>query len=213
MFFAAMRRSVILALCLAGLMAPAVCQETATQQGTDAQAASHVKPIPLPLLYSLFLGYQNHLDRVASAREKQGKDGTWLSDHFQRKLGFTDEQFALVRSTGLRLDSELQKEDAKAAAIIKTTRAAFPHATMSQPQTLPPVPPELIELQKERDQIIEKEVANLKKQLGPAASAELDSFLRQEFSRTVTMRTVRLPPHAHDPAHNPVPPFPQEVSR
>lgn len=205
--------ALVLVLCLASFTINAVCQETTGPQEAAAQPTSHVRPIPLPLLYWQFLAYQNHLDRAAATLEKQGKDGTWLSDHFQRKLGFTDEQFAQVRNTGLRLESKLQKINAKAEVVIQATRAKYPHATMSQPETLPPVPPELIRLQKEHDQIIQNEVTNLKGQLGPAASAKLDSFLQQQFSRTVTTRTVQLPRHAHDPAHNPVPPFSQEATK
>jgi hypothetical protein len=201
-------KSLVLALGLS-LACSAICQETTSVDGTTAQ---RVKPVPLPLLYRHFLAYQNHLDRAAAALDKEGKNGEGLRSHFQKKLDFTDAQFANVRDAGLRLESELQKIDAQAKAIIDKTRAAFPNATMSQPETLPLVPPELTKLQDERNALIEREVSDLKYQLGAEASAKLDSFLQKEFSQTVTARSVQLP-RAHDPAANPVPPFAQEVSR
>src|SRR6266478_3630227 len=42
---------------------------------------------PLSHLYWHFLLYQNHLDRAAADHEQQGKDGRWLSNHFQKQLG------------------------------------------------------------------------------------------------------------------------------
>ena len=208
------KQAFALVLGLASLATLAVCQETTLAQKTAAQSTTRTKPgpVPLPLLYRHFFAYQNHLDRAASTLDKQGKNGAGLRDHFQKKLEFTDEQFALVRDTALRLESELQKVDAKAKAIIDSTRAAFPHATMSQPETLPPVPPELTKLQEERNALIEHETTSLKDQLGAEASAKLDSFLQKEFSQTVTTHGVQLP-RPHDPASKPVPPFSQEVSQ
>jgi hypothetical protein len=204
-------------LCL-GLCLQAVSFLNPTAAFANAQATvtptqgGPVQRAPLPILYRHFLAYQTHLDRVAAALEKQGKDGNDFRNHFQKKLNFTDEQFALIRASGLRLEAALQKEDAKAKVLIDATRAKFPRSAMGQPVVLPPVPPQLLALQKERDQLIGTEVTNLKSELGSTAAAHLDSLLENDFAPTVTSKPVSLP-RAHDPVGHPAPPFPQGEAR
>src|SRR5216683_2133883 len=73
---------------------------------------------PLSYLYLSFLISQNHLDKAAATREAEGKDGAWLRNHFQDRLGFTGSQFSVIRSTGLRLESELKELQARVAVAI-----------------------------------------------------------------------------------------------
>ena len=164
------------------------------QTPADLSTRPAVPPgrIPLPLLYRHFLAYQNHLDRAAAALNQQGKNGDELRNHFQQKLGFSDDQFSAVRQTALRLETELKEQDAKAKTIVDATRAKFPH-TIQTPADLPPVPPELLQLQQERDSLIEKEVASLKAILGASAVNKLDTFLQHDFAPTVTVQSVGPP--------------------
>ena len=69
------------------------------QTGVPLPANAQKVPVSLPHQYWHFLVYQNHLDSLATQREQQGRDGSYLRNHFQQKLGLTDAQFALVRST------------------------------------------------------------------------------------------------------------------
>lgn len=179
---------------------------------TSSVQGNHVRPVRLPIVYRHFMAYQIHLDRVADALDKQGKNSDEFRNHFQKKLAFTNEQFALVRASGLRLEGLLQKKDAQAKLLIVATRAKIPQPALGQPVALPPVPPELLGLQKERDQLIDAEVRNLRSQLGPVASARLDSFLENDFASTLTSQPVHLP-RTHDPVGNRIPPFPQEGTR
>jgi hypothetical protein len=77
-------------------------------------------PPTLPHLYWHFLMVQNRLDQLAAKWDQEGKDGSMVRSRFQQRLGFTDAQFALVRSTAQRLESELKTVDAQAMAIINT---------------------------------------------------------------------------------------------
>jgi len=146
----------------------------------------------LPHLYWHFLLYQNHLDQAAAQREANGKDGAWLRDHFQKKLGFTDAQFAVIRSTARRLDGELKAVDAQAMAIINADHAANPLS----PGTLPmwrAVPPELKALSQQHEALILSEVAGLKGTLGTDLAARLDTFLQTEVARNVTVQKFHHP--------------------
>jgi hypothetical protein len=181
------------------------------QTTTAPMQRGNVQRAPLATLYRHFLAYQLHLDRAADSVEKRGKNGNDFRNHFQKKLNFTDEEFAQIRASSLRLESALQKKDAEAKAVIDATRSNFPkQSIVGQSIELPPVPPKLLALQKERDKLIENEVQDLKTKLGPKAAARMDEFLEADFAPSVTAQSVALP-RLHDPAQHPVPPFPDQA--
>jgi hypothetical protein len=167
----------------------------------------------LPQLYRHFLAYQNHLDRVAADLEAQGKDGSEFRNHFQRKLGFSDVQFTIVREAGLRLGSEIEEQDNKARALITAIRGSSPVAIKSV-KDLPQVPKELTDLQQHRDVLIEREVTSLKTALGAAASAQLEALMLRDFAPGVVVRTID-PRSSQQPTRVgvPLPHFEPEVQR
>ncbi len=94
-----MRRLFCLALSalllLMGVLAnPATTKSQQLPGQPPAPGTFQPKPIPLPHLYWHFLVYQNHLDTTAAAHESQGKDGQWLRAYLQKKLAFSDSEFA-----------------------------------------------------------------------------------------------------------------------
>jgi hypothetical protein len=149
-------------------------------------------PAPLPHRYWHFLIYLDYLDQLAVRRQLVGKDGSVVRNLLQRQLDFTDEQFALVRSTAQRLQTELKTLDAQAMAIIKAERAANPPQPGVRP-TWRPVPPELHALQQQHEDLIESEVTNLKSALGPELAARLDAFLQSPAAPKVTAQRLHTP--------------------
>jgi hypothetical protein len=195
-------RSLTLTLVMASM--PCLSQTAADPQSGPTTSAAQ---IPLRVLYRHYMAYQNHLDRAAAVLDKAGKNGDALRTHFQKKLGFTDTQFQLVRDSALRLEAALKDQDAKAKALIDATRAKVP-SVINGPADLPPVPPELIDMQKQRDALIDKEIDALKKSLGPSDAAKLDTFLQYDFAPSVTVQSIG-PPRPQDPAIRPINSFSQ----
>jgi hypothetical protein len=158
-------------------------------------------------LYWHFLLYQNYLDRQAVIRQKQGKDGLALRDHFQRRLQFTDSQYGVVRQAGLQLEADLKIESAKAAPIIALDRQWIKlHGRSAGP---PPGHSQVQQLQKEREAVITNAVEQLNQALGPQTSAKFQTFIDTEWAPHVTVHTVHARPH--DPKHNPVVPLHMEA--
>jgi hypothetical protein len=145
---------------------------------------------PLARLYWHFLAYQNFLDRTAANLDQHGGNGDELRNRFQRKVGFTSAQFGTVRQAAVKLESDLKPKDAQAKVIIDAFHAKYPPGKVT---TLPPPPPELAQLQQEREQLIEQDVSDLKSQLGPEASAKMDAFLQNDFAPTVKYRQIQIP--------------------
>jgi hypothetical protein len=175
-----------------------------------APSSNAARPIAVPVshLYWHFLILQNHLDRVAAVREQSGQDGSAFRSYYQNKLGFSDTEFVPVRESAQRLEPALKTIDAEVKAVIDADHARHPRL-LASPKDLPPVPPELLELQRKREQAIEYEVQSLKAALGKQQAAKLETFLTQEFAHNVTAHQVSLP-RPHDPIQHPVPRFPQQ---
>ncbi len=174
----------------------------------QAEPQRAAERLPLPILYRHFLAYQNHLDRAADKLNQEGRDGSELRDHFQRKLGFSVLQFNKVRATALRLEAKLQEHDAKIRNVIDTSRAKYPRV-LRGPEELPPLPPELIELQRERDALIEKEVADLKSTLGAKRASQLDALIENDFAPNVTVQSIQ--PRVKEPRAKPTSPAQSEA--
>lgn len=154
--------------------------------------SSSVKQLSLPQVYVLFFRYQNHLDKVAQQRQSQGQDGSWLSDHFQRELGFTVSDFSVVRASGIRLESELDQINARAKALIQAEQAASA-ANANANDTRAPSP-ELVDLAKQRDESIQTEISKMNAELGPTAAAKLQNYLQTDFAPKITpANTHHLP--------------------
>jgi hypothetical protein len=157
-------------------------------------------PVPLPHLYGHFLIEQDHLDRAAAQLEKQGKSGAWVRDHYQKKLGFTDAEYAPVRESAQRLETELNAIDAKVQKTVAAVRAAHSRVVRS-PSELPPVLPELFTLRDQHEAVIQQEVVSLKAELGPKRAAKLDTFLQNEFAPKITRQVVTPPPIGYGAKH------------
>ena len=155
----------------------------------------------LPHLYWHFLLYQNHLDSVAAKREKQGKDGGALRTHFQKKLGFTDGQFQIVRAAGLHLEASLKPIDETARAIAKQDRdwRRVNGVSRSVP---PPGHAQMQQLRKDHEAAIEAQVVDLNRALGSKSAAKLQSFIETDWAPHVTVHRIQSRPH--DPKNHPV---------
>jgi len=190
------------------------------QAPKQAASSTPKQPVPLAHLYWHFLMYQNHLDRAAVLHEQQGKNGAWLRDHFQKRLAFTDAQFTAVRAAAQRLEPKLKAIRGEAMAVVQSDRKI---TGVPMPAGGPPVPSgfrdvnqappgraRLHELQLQHEAAITAEVAKLKQDLGPEASAKLESFLQNDWSRQVTVTRFK-PPANNMPFRTPPRPFVQGV--
>jgi hypothetical protein len=149
------------------LLLPTLGESQQSQPPSNGTAQSALPS--MPHMYWHFLVYQNHLDTVAAAQAAQGNDASFLRNHFQLKLGFSDAGFAPIRTSSARLTAEVQALDAEAAAI----RAAGQSPTSTA---------QLKALAAAREADINAEVAFLQQTLSPAQVTAFEAFLTQLFS-------------------------------
>jgi hypothetical protein len=153
-------------------------------------------PVPPSHLYWRFLMSVTRNDRLADQREKQGRKGDWIRNASQNGLGFTDEEFALIRATAQRLEAELKELDAQAKALIDAHHAAHP----LQPETHS----EVQALKEQRKADFEGEVAKLRHALGPSAADRLDIYIQTHID-------PKLMTHLPQPSSPPDPNWQEEM--
>ncbi len=122
------------------------------------------------------------LNRMADNAAREGKDRSSLRTLVARRAGLNDDAQALKR-IALQCESDVAAVDAKAQVIILRFRAQFPYGIVTQGMPLPPPPPELRDLQRQRDSIILAARDSLRAALGEEAFLKLDSFMKRQVSR------------------------------
>ena len=145
--------------------------------------------VSTPHLYWHLLIYQQHLDSVAAEREKQGRDGSWLRNYLQKKLGFTDFEFAPVRESAQRLEKTIAEIDASAKSIAQADRALYGNGLLPS-GVQPPGWAKLKELNQDRESAIANEIEILNEALGSKNAARFKAFVEGDFSSKVTPREL-----------------------
>jgi hypothetical protein len=133
---------------------------------TQPSASSQLQPVSLPHLYWHFLIHQNELDVLAAQLTAQGQDGDALRNDFQTQLGFSDADYAPIRTSSQRLAAELAPIDAQLKALKGSPGSA------GQAQAL------IAQL----ESYVNNEVYNLSIELPAQNKAALEQFMRQFFA-------------------------------
>jgi hypothetical protein len=124
--------------------------------------------------------------------------------------GLNDGQYAAVHASADRLETALKAQDEKAKAVIDRLRTSQPARQFGDgPAT---VPPELHELQNERDAIIVREIDRLNAALGVKNADKLKTTIEGAFAPNVSVYNAPIPTRIAPPTpHGPrsVPLFPR----
>ena len=126
------------------------------------------------------------------------KDGEDFRTHFQKVLGFSDSEFSKVRSAAIDLESKLRQSDESIKEDVATFRMSLPKPTFAADQPPLPPPQHLIDTFQARHEIVQEEIDVLRKSLNKVQILKFESFLQQDFSRSVTV-TKAAPGRAHWP--------------
>ena|SRR5208337_563033 len=170
------KRSLFTFLCVLFLLCVSTLQAIGQSTWTQANAPSQPKPVSLPHLYWHFLIHQNDLDNMATKLEAKGRDGNPLRNDLQTRLGFSDADFAPVRTSSQRLASEMSELNEQMKAL----------------QPSPSNAPQFKALLAQRESFINNEVYSLSLELSPQNKATLEKFMAQFFApRQIT---VHAPP-------------------
>jgi hypothetical protein len=139
----------------------AIGQQTQSQPNTSHR----LTPVSLPHLYWHFLIHQSVLDAAAAQVNVQGNDGNALRNDLQTRLGFSDADYAPIRTSSQRLAAELKPIDAQLKALPHTAASAGAVRVLIA----------------QREAYIASEVYNLAQELSPENKAALEAFMTKFF--------------------------------
>jgi hypothetical protein len=165
-----------------------LCQSTAPASIITAQRAGSTALAPY-LVYRHFLAWVNQLDKDATA--SGARDPYKFAEPFSR-ANLQHQQLDILRDAAHRLDADLQQHQARAQPVINRYRREAKTA-LEQGKPLPPAPPEIHDLERERTALLIQSYVTFRAALGPDASAQLDGYLGHEFAPHIKLRRMAAP--------------------
>ena len=194
------RRQIAISLCITTLIAGAIFCWTPAPKAALPQANEQSQKVSPPpqVVYSALFHHVVAVKEQAEAEERQGKDASSLRSLFREKADLSEVQAHLLTAIATDCVREVAVQDARAQEIINAFRLRFPPGKLPIGVKLPPPPPELAQMQEERDAMILRARERLRLSLGE------DEF--QRFEGLVTRRVAAaieptaLHPMSPDPA-------------
>jgi hypothetical protein len=142
--------------------------------------------IPKHLIYQHFLAMVSDLDNKATAAG--ATDPYQFAQPFARAR-FENADLDLMRTEARALIADLKNVDQKAKLFIDDYRARA-KAAASQGQPVPPLPPDLRRLEKERTAVSINHMMTLRTSLGPATTAHLEAYFAREIAPHLSLRAL-----------------------
>jgi hypothetical protein len=115
-------------------------------------------------------------ERAASAGKPQAVDPTP-----GREAGLRDEHARALDKIAAACLEEVKAQDERARVVINSYRARYPGRVVPPGQSLPPPPPELEAMQRERDAMLLRGRDRLREALGEKEFARLSEFVMRRF--------------------------------
>ena len=152
------RRHLAIPVCFALLLTGAIFWWTpapeaalpAVRELQDLERPRKISPPP-HVVYSALFHHIVAVKEQAEAEERQGKDARSLRSTFREKADLSDVQAHLLEAIATNCVREVAAEDARAQVIINAFKSRFPPGRLPPGVKLPPPPPELKQMQEERE--------------------------------------------------------------
>lgn len=196
------KKQLVIALCFLCVAAGALAfaRQNAAPQGAGPNAAKPARnealvvddtrpdaetgegTIPLRVVYRQMFRHYVALKKKAAELEGQGKDGATLRNYYKREAKLADKLDRELDRIAAKTDRDIEQVDRKAKQIIDRYRERFPNGQLKKGETPPPAPPELRELQEEKDRLIARGRDELRQAFGEAEFTRFDEFVRQNVA-------------------------------
>lgn len=111
----------------------------------------------------------------------------------QKQIGLTVQEAAQLRQIAAIHAAAINALDEAASRIIQSQRSQFPGGRLNSKESLPPPPPALAQLQKQRDALTMSHVLNLQATLSAASFAKLDPWIKANFRQDGAKPRPALP--------------------
>lgn len=181
-------RSLLVFCLLTAVVSVVVISEKPQSKATviqTGQAASPSVAMPEHVPYMFLFHHLSFLNQKAAELDKKGKGKSTLLLRFRQDAGLSDAQFQQLLQVALDCERQIAEEDKKAEAIINSVKARYPEGRIPEGQAPPPLPPELLTMQQERDAAVLRPRDRVRTALGEKAFADLDAFVQSHIAPKV----------------------------
>ncbi len=174
---AAMARRLLAAAALLALLLTSTLM-LAPYRPARAQVAD--TSVPDEIVYRHYFHHIAFLKKRADDAQAKGRDRSSLRQIVRTQAGLTEYEGQVLESIALLSEAEIAAQDARAKVIIDRYRAQFPLGAIPHDTTLPPRPPELAQMWRERNAMILLARDRLHGALGDAAFAKFDTYVKAQ---------------------------------
>ncbi len=152
-------------------------------------STSQTQPISKEIVYRHFFAWVDDLDKKAVA--KGATDPYEFAKPF-KNAGLENADFDAIRKESKMLDSDLKRQDAKAKTIIDAYRKQA-QDELQAGMPLPPIPPELDQLQAARSAILVQHMVTLQMALGPDKTSQMDAYMKHAIMPHISLKPLLHP--------------------
>jgi hypothetical protein len=142
-------------------------------------------PAPTAVVYSALFHHVADVIQQADEIQRQGKNASSLRSMFQEKASLSEAQARVLDTVATGCVREVAVQDARAQQIINEFRLRFPPGRLPPGVKLPPPPPELKQMQEERDAMILRARDRLRVALGENEFQRFDEFVTKRVGSAI----------------------------
>ena len=193
------KRQVVILICTVTLIVGSLSLWTTVPSAAPPQMNSQPQRIPAPtaVVYSALFHHVADVIQQADETQRQGKDASSLRALFRDKANLSDVQARDLDRIATDCVREVSAQDARAQQIIGAFKARFPPGRLPPGVKLPPPPPELKQMQAERDAMILRARDRLRLALGEEGFQRFEGFVTERVASGI--EPVRLHSRSSEP--------------
>lgn len=149
--------------------------------------SAEIPPVPIPeyVVYSALFHYLVAVKEQADELERSGIDAASLRYSHRNGANLSDEQNQILHEIASACVREVAQQDMRAQKLIEKYKAQFPGGKVPKGEKLRPPPPELSQMQEERNAMILRAKERLHVAFGDLDFENYIDFLRREFTPTI----------------------------
>lgn len=153
---------------------------------------SQPSAIPDHVVYGLLFKRVSRLSEKTQELRSQGRIPQQEYHPMQKEASLNEAQARTLEAIASACQKEVALQDERARGIIGAFRDRFPGGKIPQGAVLPPPPPELFAMSKERDAIILRARDQLRTSFGESSFDHFDNFVKFRFRpKTVSRNSGR----------------------
>ena len=184
-------RKFVLGIILCALTMHLASAQRTPPVGLPKGAQLSSRPIPRRMMYYFFLRRVNQYATDPSSADPVNPNG--LETFFSRQIGLNEDDNSTLTKSASTCVVSVTAQDAKAQQLIDKVHAQNPGGKLKFGQTPPPVPPELVEMQTNRDKLMDSCISNLQGSLPVSTFTAVDTYVTQVFGAQTSLLRVPDP--------------------